>query len=734
MAEKPDKYKAFFQSYSDSEELLDVRMAHETIGEKRPVISTGSLVLDDALSSGGLPKGRLIQYYGESGCHAKGQKILLSDGTTKNVEDIRTSDLLVGDDSRPRKVLRLIRGHGKMYKVIPIKGNPFIINEDHILTLSKNYGKERNLIDVSLKEWLTWSSSKKDDYCLVRYPVIDFDNHTDNLPIDPYILGILIGDGTLQEGVTITTADHEIHRAFKGFVTKSKLRFVCRQIKGKTRSLRASGEKYKPNHIFTKIKKLGLNVRCENKFIPHIYKTSNYFNRLKILAGLMDTDGSLDHNCFDFISKSEQLSNDVAFVARSVGLAAYVKKCNKSAHKGHIGEYYRVCIAGNTNIIPTKIKRKKASIRRQRKNVSHTGFSVEYIGEDNFYGFTLSGNGRYLLDDFTVTHNSGKTLMSMIAISEAQKQDPEAQQVFIDAEQSFDPSWAEILGVDTSKVIIIDGELAVNGRQCFEMLLGVPKEDAKSHVYLGKKKEGLLDNIINGQFNINLIILDSLGMIIPPGEDIAVVGKNNMALMARFLTTTFRKLTLEINKAKVPFIIINHKKDTMDPYGPDHGFSGGNTYHHLMSAIVYFEAVQRKDAQILDEKENKIGHMIRATIEKSKFGPWPKKCEFKVNFNIGVVDKHEEIAQLAIDYNIINKPSTVTHEYGDKKWVGFNKFCDGIKEDPNLAEELRLKIIAARDNKFEEKRKEQEAKRAIVASTDINSDKVEKTKKSKKEE
>ena len=305
---------------------------------------------------------------------------------------------------------------------------------------------------------------------------------------------------------------------------------------------------------------------------------------------------------------------------------------------------------------------------------------------------------------------SGKTLMAMIAMKEAQLSDPESQQVFIDAEQTFDPTWAETLGLDTSRIIIVDGDTAVNGRKCFEMVLGVPKEDKKTHVLSGKSKEGLLDKINNGEFNINMIVLDSLGSIIPPGEDIAVIGKMNMALLARFLTTTFRKLSLEVSKTDVPFIIINHKKANMDPYGVDHTFSGGNTYAHFLSANVYFEPVNRADAKILDEKENKIGQRIRATIEKSKFGPWPRKCEFNVDFGIGVIDRHLEVAELAIDMGVVKKPSSVSHEYGDRKWVGFPKFCDALLQDPALCKEIEEKISETRDNKLELKRAEQKLK------------------------
>lgn len=313
---------------------------------------------------------------------------------------------------------------------------------------------------------------------------------------------------------------------------------------------------------------------------------------------------------------------------------------------------------------------------------------------------------------------SGKTLLAMLAIKEAQALDPDSQQMFIDAEGTFDAKWAESLGLDTTRIIKVDGETAVIGRSCFEFILGVPKEDKKTHMLVGKAKDGLLDMIMAGEFKINMVVLDSLGALIPPGEDISAVGKMNMALLARFLTTTFRKLSLDANRANVPFIFINHKKANMDPYGVDHSFSGGNTYAHFLSANVYFEAVARADAQILNEKEQKVGHTMRAVVEKSKFGPYPRKCEFKVNFGIGVIDRHEEIALLALDYNVVQKTSTVSHEYGDKKWVGFPKFCEALKDDIALQAELSFKISAARDVKWEAARKEQEAKKAGVITSD----------------
>jgi hypothetical protein len=199
-----------------------------------------------------------------------------------------------------------------------------------------------------------------------------------------------------------------------------------------------------------------------------------------------------------------------------------------------------------------------------------------------------------------------------------------------------------------------------------------------------------------------------LGSMIPPMEDTSRVGKMNMSLLARFLTTTFRKMSLVVSRAKVPFICINHKKDNMDPYGADHTFSGGNSYGHYLGANIYFERINRKDSAIFDKNEDVVGSMIRATVEKNKLGPWPRKCEFTVDYNKGVINLHEEIAQLALKYEVVKKPTSVSHEYGDQKWVGFPRFCEAIASDNDLAEKLKQEIVEARKGLNLKKREEQQ--------------------------
>ncbi|MDI6808506.1 MAG: DEAD/DEAH box helicase family protein [Candidatus Eisenbacteria bacterium] len=155
-----------------------------------------------------------------------------------------------------------------------------------------------------------------------------------------------------------------------------------------------------------------IGCRAGSKFIPAAYLNGSVQQRLAVLAGLMDTDGSLSRKGYDYISKSEKLARGVCFLARSLGLAAYIRQCRKSCQNNFSAEYFRVSISGDTDIIPCRVERKISKPRSQKKDVLRQGFAVKRIGRGKIYGFILDGNGRYLLDDFTVTHNSGKTILA----------------------------------------------------------------------------------------------------------------------------------------------------------------------------------------------------------------------------------------------------------------------------------------------------------------------------------
>jgi hypothetical protein len=340
----------------------------------------------------------------------------MHDGSTRSVEDVRTGDLLMGPDSTPRRVLSLARGVGAMMEVRPVKGRPWVVNDEHVLTLVRTasgdqYPSERGgvITDVALPDWWQWARYRKHTHKLFRVPV-DFPPMPEP-DLDPYFLGVVLGDGSLsvRYRLSIATADQEITDLCYQMADRYGLR-VRRDGKNMIQHNFTSGTKSYGRHgggnpLVTKMRDLGLcPIACADRFVPDIYRLGSRHVRLETLAGLIDSDGSLSGAGYDFGSKSERLADAVTFMARSVGLAAYMIK----RPSGH----YRVSITGDCSVIPVRIRRKKAPARTAVKDVLRTGFDVIPTGTvEPYYGFHLDGDHRYLLDDFTVTHNTGKTVI-----------------------------------------------------------------------------------------------------------------------------------------------------------------------------------------------------------------------------------------------------------------------------------------------------------------------------------
>jgi len=404
------------------------------------------IVFDQAVKQA-LAKYRRVCAVAPTGCHAAGQRILKFDGSLEAVECVRVNDLLMGPDSNPRIVIGLCRGKGTLYRIVPVKGTAWIVNEDHILSLVRvrqrttdggNYRQSHHecrtgeIVNVSVKDYLRWSPTQKHLHKLYRSNMIEFPSeihafslandgvsdswHQHEMPVDPYFFGLLLGDGSWQQAISIVTEDQEIRDAVYLLAEKHGVYVRETRKSGNTVALNLAYRMGKKSPLGAALERIRCRfTKSHNKFVPQQYRTSDLHSRLELLAGLMDTDGHHIKSCFDYITKSLVLANDVVFMSRSCGLAAYVSECTKGCN-GKSWTYYRVCISGDVNRIPCRIKRKQAAPRIQKKSVLRTGFDIEYHGIGDYYGFTLSHDGLYLLDDFTVTHNSGKRIWACDAM------------------------------------------------------------------------------------------------------------------------------------------------------------------------------------------------------------------------------------------------------------------------------------------------------------------------------
>ena len=382
-------------------------------------------------------------YCGFGKCLGIDTPIIMYDGTVKAVQDIKEGELLMGDDSTPRAVLSTCVGEEQMYNIVPIKGDSFKCNESHILSLKISshkvihrcyqtfYAKyfdhsirkyctkhfptakeaelfllsvtDPDILDISVKDFLSLSKTVRDQLKLYHVPV-EFEEK--DVTIDPYMIGLWLGDGTTLQP-SITTADKEIVHYMEDFCCKHNYRLSIQDSSG-TRgpSYRVCDDK-PVNGFSEKLREYNL---LGNKHIPSVYKCNSRSNRLKLLAGLVDSDGFMVGNCYEISQKNRDLAYDILYLVRSLGMMGNICKSYKSCmYKGEkVGDYYyRISFYGSgVENIPVLLERKRSTPRKQIKDSLVSGFKVVPVKEKDYYGFTIDGNHRFLLGDFTVTHNT----------------------------------------------------------------------------------------------------------------------------------------------------------------------------------------------------------------------------------------------------------------------------------------------------------------------------------------
>ena len=363
-----------------------------------------------------------------TGCHSRDTRVVMLDGTTKAVQDIQVGDVLLGPDSTPRHVLHTVSGREPMYRITPLRGSePFVVNENHVLSLmqtSEGKGFDCSTVSgrldaITVREYLEKSKNWKHLRKLHRANVVEFAERIAP-PFDAWALGALLGDGSIIDGIKFTNPDVEILDAMASVMQAHGLSVgkgtYCRTVNIKcwhVSFVDKIANRSTENRVAGILREIGiLGCRADDKFVPDCYKLGSVAVRCAVLSGLLDTDGHLTRNCcYDFISKSRRLSEDVVFIARSLGLTACVNKCEKRCQTGGGGTYWRVCLSGDMSMLSLRCSRKRAPPRKQKKNNLVSGFSVEPVGIGEFFGFTLDGDHLYMTDDFVVHHNSGKSVV-----------------------------------------------------------------------------------------------------------------------------------------------------------------------------------------------------------------------------------------------------------------------------------------------------------------------------------
>jgi predicted phage terminase large subunit-like protein len=245
-----------------------------------------------------------------------------------------------------------------------------------------------------------------------RWPIIElsgevkFPKQDKPLPMHPYVLGCLLGDGGLTSGnTTMTSADAEIVNRIEEL--------------GYTINKYASKFGYGMPGIIDITRTMGIRCKSEFKVIPEEYMNASLEDRYELIRGLMDTDGTVSTDYKpSFCTTSETMCEQVQYLIRSVGGTA--TKCYKNKfYRGKDGEKvmglpaYELYIRHPDASKLFHLTRKKN--RCKVKRIGNRVLSVEAVGQDLATCISISGEDhQFITKDFIVTHNSYLGVMDFL--------------------------------------------------------------------------------------------------------------------------------------------------------------------------------------------------------------------------------------------------------------------------------------------------------------------------------
>ncbi|MGB5942242.1 MAG: recombinase RecA [Leeuwenhoekiella sp.] len=259
--------------------------------------------------------------------------------------------------------------------------------------------------------------------------------------------------------------------------------------------------------------------------------------------------------------------------------------------------------------------------------------------------------------------SSGKTTLTLHAIAQAQKAGGIA--AFIDAEHAFDRFYAEKLGVDIENLIISQPD---NGEQALE----------------------IADNLIRSGA-IDIIVVDSVAALTPKSEIEGEMGDSKMGLHARLMSQALRKLTGSISKTNCTVIFINQLREKIGVmFGNPETTTGGNALKFYCSVRLDI----RRSTQIKDSSGNVMGNKTRVKVVKNKVAPPFRQAEFDIMYGEGI-SKVGEIIDIGVDYEIVKKSGSWFSYEDTKLGQGRDAVKSLLKDNPELMEELEVKIKEA---------------------------------------
>ncbi|MHC4176629.1 MAG: recombinase RecA [Planctomycetota bacterium] len=259
--------------------------------------------------------------------------------------------------------------------------------------------------------------------------------------------------------------------------------------------------------------------------------------------------------------------------------------------------------------------------------------------------------------------SSGKTTLALHVIAQAQRRGGIA--AFIDAEHALDPSWAKKLGVELETLLVSQPGCGEEAMQITEMLIRSNAVDA--------------------------IVIDSVAALVPRKELDGEIGDSHVGLQARLMSQSLRKLSGAISKSKTSVIFINQIREKIGVmFGSPETTPGGRALKFYSSCRIDM----RRIGQLKDGDEV-VGQRVRAKVVKNKVAPPFRLAEFDMMHTDGI-SYEGDVLDLAMAEKLITRTGA-WFRYGEQHLgQGRERVREYLKENPDLTEELKAKVLAAR--------------------------------------
>ena len=278
------------------------------------------------------------------------------------------------------------------------------------------------------------------------------------------------------------------------------------------------------------------------------------------------------------------------------------------------------------------------------------------------YALGVGGYPRGRIIEIYGPESSGKTTLAIQAIAEAQKAGGVA--AIIDAEHAFDRFYAEKLGVDINNLLISQPD---NGEQALEIAEQLIRSSA-----------------------IDILVVDSVAALVPKSEIDGEMGDKNVGVQARLMSQAMRKLTGAISRTNTTCIFINQLREKIGVmFGPSETTTGGN-------ALKFYSSVRIdiRPSTAIKKNDTMLGKLTKVKVTKNKVAPPFRRCEFDIMFGEGI-SRTGEIIDLGVQLDIIKKSGSWFSYDGSKLAQGRDAAKDVLRDNPELADELEQKIMAA---------------------------------------